>query len=350
MRWALLAAQSPLAAGLVTHLDNRGSGYGATSSDASLLLSRQLGVPDVFVDDHCKVACTSRTCGLGVCSLERRSDVLFQANKPKPLVTRLSRKETDDSNSTEPAGKPKLLNKRVFQVPLNAATNTVNDFGNYVRRQFGYDQNGGGFIDPDPQFGDDMNGFFLDDDEDDTTVSHQALFGAQPFQWGTNGLHGCTMVTIVSNRAVWMAHIWEMGGFCGSDFFRSQNCRDLWASHVVDPIFDTDYEDVSSRIDFNLFNQPLDNTQVIIMTPMYGDEDTDTWKSLFHTMIYENKIKNLVGLLQQNGRLGGNAQVTVYEYDALNYDPQKNPALDTPLESLDRFFAGNTQFGHCLFQ
>jgi hypothetical protein len=47
-------------------------------------------------------------------------------------------------------------------------------------------------------------GFYAGGSEAEVTVSYQAEFGNTAFQLGTGGLHGCTMLTIVSNRAVWM--------------------------------------------------------------------------------------------------------------------------------------------------
>lgn len=54
----------------------------------------------------------------------------------------------------------------------------------------------------DKQYGN-LDGFFSVQ-RDERVVSNEQTFGTQPFQWGTNGLHGCTMVTVVSKRAVWM--------------------------------------------------------------------------------------------------------------------------------------------------
>lgn len=40
--------------------------------------------------------------------------------------------------------------------------------------------------------------------ETDNTVVVQREFGTEPFQLGSAGIHGCTIVTIVSDRAVYM--------------------------------------------------------------------------------------------------------------------------------------------------
>lgn len=46
---------------------------------------------------------------------------------------------------------------------------------------------------------------------DERTVAKQSRMGKGigSFQIGTNHIHGCTVITIISNRAVWMAHFWE---------------------------------------------------------------------------------------------------------------------------------------------
>jgi hypothetical protein len=50
-------------------------------------------------------------------------------------------------------------------------------------------------------------GFYGDGDNGEVTVSQDDVFGNEPFQFGTGGLHGCTMLAIISNRAVWM--VWK---------------------------------------------------------------------------------------------------------------------------------------------
>lgn len=43
-----------------------------------------------------------------------------------------------------------------------------------------------------------------------STVAVQIDFsGRGTVQIGTNGLHGCTVVTLVSKRGVWMTHFWQ---------------------------------------------------------------------------------------------------------------------------------------------
>lgn len=49
-----------------------------------------------------------------------------------------------------------------------------------------------------------LTGFFAGDER---TIAAQGLFGDTGFQYGTGGLHGCTMLTVVSNRAVYMVRL-----------------------------------------------------------------------------------------------------------------------------------------------
>ncbi|KAL4948018.1 hypothetical protein BDW69DRAFT_189646 [Aspergillus filifer] len=51
--------------------------------------------------------------------------------------------------------------------------------------------------------------------EGERAVMRQAEFGDKAFQWGTNGLTGCTMVTLVSQRA---ANFWETYSHRDSDW------------------------------------------------------------------------------------------------------------------------------------
>ena len=54
---------------------------------------------------------------------------------------------------------------------------------------------------PDPQYSRFMK--YLADGETEAAVSAFDTFGNQLTQMGSAGLHGCTVVTVVSNRAVW---------------------------------------------------------------------------------------------------------------------------------------------------
>jgi hypothetical protein len=80
-------------------------------------------------------------------------------------------------------------------------TTTQGDVATYLPNQF----NGS----PDPTYGAptalvEVVGEGDDAAETDNTVVVQQEFENEPFAIGSRGLHGCTMVTIVSTRAVYM--------------------------------------------------------------------------------------------------------------------------------------------------
>lgn len=83
------------------------------------------------------------------------------------------------------------LDKRAFD--KLSGRNTVAKVDDYVKNQLV------GTLDP--QFPNRPIGFFTGDM---CTVSQFEQFGTNTIQYGTNQLHGCTMLTVISNRAVYM--------------------------------------------------------------------------------------------------------------------------------------------------
>ncbi|BCS29892.1 uncharacterized protein APUU_80195A [Aspergillus puulaauensis] len=137
---------------------------------------------------------------------------------------------------------------------------------------------------------------------DERAVMRQAQFRDELFQWGTGGLCGCTMVTLVSRRAVWMAHFWETFSHADSDWvpgapipapdqfgtehmvsYRQFQQRILRALRTAEPPANP----VTARgrnpkgyiapegppIDPKLFNDPEDGTELHIMTPYVSTEE-----------------------------------------------------------------------------
>lgn len=86
----------------------------------------------------------------------------------------------------------------------------------------------------DPQFPS-YGGFFSGAEGDMSTVAEQKTFGKTAFAYGTGGLHGCTMMAIVSNRAVYMAHYWEGYTISNEDSLAGDD-RTLWEERVLDSI------------------------------------------------------------------------------------------------------------------
>jgi hypothetical protein len=89
------------------------------------------------------------------------------------------------------AHRKRSLNKRAFDKLTGRVTAQKVD--TYVKNQLVGTK--------DPQFPNEPAGFFAGAMQ---TVSLLGQFGTDKIQYGTNGLHGCTMMTIVSNRAVYM--------------------------------------------------------------------------------------------------------------------------------------------------
>ncbi|CZR69081.1 uncharacterized protein PAC_18982 [Phialocephala subalpina] len=138
------------------------------------------------------------------------------------------------------------LVKRVFQ------TVTQVQLPLYVYNQF---------EDPDPNFGDviplvetvtDSDGDLV---ETDMTVTVQQTLGNQAFQVGSRGIHGCTIVTIVSKRAVYM----EDPAWAPTYQFRQRVLN--WISGMGNRF------GVGPALNVALFNAPNDDTRIFIMHP-----------------------------------------------------------------------------------
>lgn len=66
---------------------------------------------------------------------------------------------------------------------------------------------------------------------DERAVSKQREFKNLPFQIVSQGVYGCTVVVLVSNRGVWASHLWEI--------YSSGTAQDeLGADNANDPAFD----------------------------------------------------------------------------------------------------------------
>ncbi|KAL1981339.1 hypothetical protein VTN96DRAFT_2780 [Rasamsonia emersonii] len=101
-------------------------------------------------------------------------------------------------NETDPSPEElKTLQKRTITPLLQ------NQLADYLIDQFQGN--------PDPYFGTPSS---IADPSDN--VVRQELFGNTPFQVGTNGLCGCTVVTVVSTRAVYMGHFFEVPSWSSS--------------------------------------------------------------------------------------------------------------------------------------
>ena len=114
--------------------------------------------------------------------------------------------------------------------------------------------------------------FELIDGENDNTVSGEFILKEEAlFTLGTGGLHGCTIVTIVSNRAVYMGHYWEisaMGGKIGDfdpvTFSPTDPRRENFQRRVLNAITGGDRNPETSGDPFHprLYNRATDQTRV----------------------------------------------------------------------------------------
>ncbi len=147
----------------------------------------------------CLYLCTLATCGGSgaSCPLKRRSS------------PRYSGIEATESLSAQRGNDTHAFGKRVFNTDHRPWT--VKQVDDYLVKNKGYRLNGG----VDTQFPDLPH--LLINPFAEVTVAKEIKMGpdVQPFQIGTDTVHGCTVVTIVSERAVWMAHFWEVSAMGG---------------------------------------------------------------------------------------------------------------------------------------
>ncbi|KAL2827566.1 hypothetical protein BDW59DRAFT_160209 [Aspergillus cavernicola] len=184
-------------------------------------------------------------------------------------------------------------------------------------------------------------------DGTEAPVMIQRTFGNEPFQLGTGGLHGCTMVAVISRRAVWMAHFWEVYSHSrqtttnpASGSYRAFRQRIIDAFKgvlVVDPVVPRNGKPyripVGDPINPDLFNEDNDGTHIIIMTPnplgSVGPARNDERYHARHEVMVE-ELRNHVG---------GDPRVDTYRYSAYNYAIPREEAL-----------ANTERRGMCLFQ
>lgn len=110
----------------------------------------------------------------------------------------ISDEEEDDSDVD---AAPHELAKRVFQTDHRRWR--TDDVKKYLPGQVRVTD--GRVVPTDKQFSSTL-GFFAGG-TNQATVAVQRKFSKKEFQMGTGGLHGCTMMAIISNRGVWMVSI-----------------------------------------------------------------------------------------------------------------------------------------------
>ncbi|GLB10433.1 hypothetical protein AtubIFM57258_006841 [Aspergillus tubingensis] len=158
----------------------------------------------------------------------------------------------------------------------------------------------------------------FDDDGEPTppNVAVQKTFRNSAFQIGTTGLVGCTVVTVVSRRAVYMGHFWE-----------DPNWEDpeLFVTTILNFISNTDPRDGSGpALNPALFNQPNDDTRIYIMHPRADDKEDD-----YTAPYYPEELERLKTLLNQ--QLLPGIPTATWIYIPVNWeDDEPDPLADQP--------------------
>ncbi|RLL94783.1 hypothetical protein CFD26_104602 [Aspergillus turcosus] len=149
----------------------------------------------------------------------------------------------------------------------------------------------------------------IDDEETDNTVVMQIEFGNEPFQVGSAGLHGCTMVTIVSDRAVYMGHFWEVPSWSSTTTEFNERVLNFFSGGGQFGIGPT--------LNPALFTAD-DNTRVYIMTPRRTGGKYTTSNYIKKVPVLISTIKTALG--------NQNVPVAVWKYVRLNWDNPNDAA------------------------
>ncbi|KAF2447825.1 hypothetical protein P171DRAFT_441729 [Karstenula rhodostoma CBS 690.94] len=170
-------------------------------------------------------------------------------------------------------------------------------------------------------------------------VQYMRKFEDKAFSYGTAGLHGCTMVAIISKRAVYIAHFWETYSTHGDDVVTG-NSRQQFLERVVNalkgvpvaspynPPEASNKNDriarnhryvppVGDPIDFSLFDREGDdgdNSMMYIMTPVKAGREEDSTD-----FEYKKKYEQVLGQeIRRRGRIRG-CGIAITGYKRLVY-------------------------------
>ncbi|RAK93405.1 hypothetical protein BO79DRAFT_136625, partial [Aspergillus costaricaensis CBS 115574] len=170
----------------------------------------------------------------------------------------------------------------------------------------------------DRYFGDLIGLVEFDDDNLslDSSVAQQITFGNAPFQVGTTGLEGCTVVTVVSKRAVYMAHYWERKSWTSSYWFPRRIINFIAGRNPN--------QGVGPALNPALFNRPTDDTRIYIMHPRKGGK-----KATYTSPNYTKKFKQLRSLLNEE-LLPGVPTATWFYIPVANPGDVPDPIADQP--------------------
>ena len=167
-------------------------------------------------------------------------------------------------------------------------------------------------------------------DYSSTTVQH-TFDQVNKYELGTGGLTGCSVLTIVSRRAVFMGHFFESLAFSRptrAQLIAEGQNPDTYprlnfvgeVTNLIDQSLGTT-AGVGPSLDVSLFNLPTDNTQAFIMTPRAWNGNAGAWQ-------YTNKINSVIGQVQ--GLLPNIANIPVTDYVRLDME---DPAQEAELYS-----------------
>ncbi|KAM0324574.1 hypothetical protein ACHAQA_007959 [Verticillium albo-atrum] len=173
-----------------------------------------------------------------------------------------------------------------------------------------------------------------------------------PFQLASPGIHGCTVMAIISRRAVYMVHYWEIYALNGDDDLTAgSEAFSKFQANVEYSILGDQRKDPITEgpgVDWSLFNQPRDNTRILFMTP-YEDGfrmTSSTYKTQMKDLKYTKKIQYIINLLNRPNRIPG-AAVVVQGYQRLNWSWDRQ--LEKPTGE-DADIVDKTERGIACFQ
>ena len=299
---------------------------------------RQDDSTDYDLYKSCFAACELSTCGSGLCA---RTDPEINPHDALAIAP------SDPSNSTIGTEmEERNMEKRLFLPKRWTRAKAVS----YLVQTLVTNRN-------DPYFGQ-LQTYF---DGTLRTVINQRTFGDQPFQFGTYGLHGCTMLTVISRRAVWQvrsrgmietethqtltfeikAHFWEIYSTNNDDDI---NDGGRWDRTVLNPLsgngpLDPNLPATGGPIDPSLFTGATDEPQAFILAPLQWEVERvneDATSHLLRDFRYGNKLNRLQTTLDT---LIPGIPVQLVAYFALN-----------TLEASDRAKQTTTERGVILFQ
>jgi hypothetical protein len=321
-----------------------------TSSDAGTL-SVFAQQDDPTVDPPmCEAACDINTCGGATCSagsLAKRSLNTWDA-----LLDSFGSNDTDANEAY--ALDVRGLSKRIWRfdaasnTPVGDSVPTVGQVDRYLPAVFKNAEH--------DYYG---NSLPISSNSNERAYSQQVVFGTRPFQIITGGIHGCMVsllharcrlflltdhctvqtVTLVSNRAVWMAHFWESYSHRGAN---DEHPKDEYAT---DPLFVERIlyfirgDPVGAKpvpgykpyiqpttdggpLNPDLFNDNDDETMLFISAPVAQGERAESKRA---KLKYPTRVDAMAKEFKR--KIGREPQVFIVPYKRLDYNDPAEKAM-----------------------